>query len=110
MEKKTVTLYTDGACSGNPGPGGYGGILMYGGMKKEYNGGEESTTNNRMEMRAVIEGLSMLKYPCKVEVYSDSAYTVNAFLNGWLSGRKTAGKRRTKNPFRTWICGRNCFV
>ena len=59
MEKKTVTLYTDGACSGNPGPGGYGGILMYGGMKKEYNGGEESTTNNRMEMRAVIEGLSM---------------------------------------------------
>ena len=103
MEKKTVTLYTDGACSGNPGPGGYGGILMYGGMKKEYNGGEESTTNNRMEMRAVIEGLSMLKYPCKVEVYSDSAYTVNAFLNGWLvfwqkNGWKKADKKPALNP------------
>lgn len=99
MEKKTVTLYTDGACSGNPGPGGYGGILMYGGMKKEYNGGEESTTNNRMEMRAVIEGLSMLKYPCKVEVYSDSAYTVNAFLNGWLVfWQKNGWKKADKKP------------
>lgn len=68
-------------------------------MKKEYNGGEESTTNNRMEMRAVIEGLSMLKYPCKVEVYSDSAYTVNAFLNGWLVfWQKNGWKKADKKP------------
>ena len=78
MEKKRVTLYTDGACSGNPGAGGYGGILMYGSIQKEYSGGEALTTNNRMELRAVIEGLLLLKYPCAVEVYSDSAYTVNA--------------------------------
>ena len=81
MTKKTVTLYTDGACSGNPGAGGYGGILIYGNLQREYSGGETLTTNNRMEMRAVIEGLLLLKYPCKVDVYSDSAYTVNAFLN-----------------------------
>ena len=83
-EKKTVTLYTDGACSGNPGLGGYGGILLYGDVKREYSGSEVETTNNRMEVTAVIEGLKRLKYPCKVEVYSDSAYTVNAFDNGWL--------------------------
>lgn len=102
MEKKTVTLYTDGACSGNPGAGGYGGILIYGNLKKEYNGGELLTTNNRMEMRAVIEGLSLLKYPCIVNVYSDSAYTVNAFLNGWLvfwqrNGWKKADKKPVQN-------------
>ena len=83
---KQVTLYTDGACSGNPGPGGWGAILMYGAKKKEISGGEVSTTNNRMELTAVIEGLKQLKYPCAVEVYSDSAYTVNAFLEGWVSG------------------------
>lgn len=94
MEKKSVTLYTDGACSGNPGIGGYGGILMYGAMKKEYKGGEELTTNNRMEVRAVIEGLLLLKYPCKVDVYSDSAYTVNAFLNGWLTAWQKNGWRK----------------
>ena len=82
--KKQVILYTDGACSGNPGIGGYGGILMYGGYQKEYYGAEENTTNNRMEVTAVIVGLKRLKYPCKVEVYSDSAYTVNAFANGWI--------------------------
>ncbi len=82
--KKEVTLYTDGACSGNPGDGGYGGILIYGDIKKEYDGAEEQTTNNRMEIKAVIVGLKFLKYPCKVDVYSDSAYTVNAFLNGWI--------------------------
>lgn len=102
MEKKSVTLYTDGACSGNPGIGGYGGILMYGSMKKEYKGGEKLTTNNRMEVRAVIEGLLLLKYPCKVDVYSDSAYTVNAFLNGWLTswqknGWKKADKKEVLN-------------
>lgn len=81
---KRVTLYTDGACSGNPGTGGYGGILIYGDMQREYSGGEAETTNNRMEVTAVIVGLMKLKYPCQVDVYSDSAYTVNAFLNGWI--------------------------
>ena len=86
--KKQVTLYTDGACSGNPGIGGYAGILIYGDIKREYNGGELSTTNNRMEVMAVIVGLKRLKYPCKVDVYSDSAYTVNAFVNRWIYGWK----------------------
>ena len=99
---KKVILYTDGACSGNPGPGGYGGILIYGDVKREYNGGEENTTNNRMEMKAVIEGLNKLKYPCEVDVYSDSAYTVNAFLNGWIyawakSDWKKADKKEVLN-------------
>ena len=85
MQKK-VTLYTDGACSGNPGIGGYAGILMYGEHQREYSGAEEQTTNNRMEILAVIEGLKRLKYPCEVEIYSDSAYTVNAFNEGWIYG------------------------
>lgn len=97
MEKKRVTLYTDGACSGNPGAGGYGGILMYGSIQKEYSGGEALTTNNRMEMRAVIEGLLLLKYPCAVEVYSDSAYTVNAFVNGWLNQWQNNGWKKADN-------------
>ena len=84
--KKQVTLYTDGACSGNPGIGGYAGILIYGEIRREYNGGELSTTNNRMEVKAVIVGLQKLKYPWKVDVYSDSAYTVNAFANRWIYG------------------------
>jgi ribonuclease HI len=92
--KKTVTLYTDGACSGNPGLGGYGGILIYGDVKKEYSGSEEQTTNNRMEISAVIEGLKRLKYPCNVEVYSDSAYTVNAFVNGWIYAWKQSGWKK----------------
>jgi ribonuclease HI len=92
--KKTVTLYTDGACSGNPGLGGYGGILMYGEVKIEYYGSEHETTNNRMEVMAVIVGLKRLKYPCKVEVYSDSAYTVNAFLNGWIYAWKKNGWKK----------------
>ena len=83
---KQVTLYTDGACSGNPGLGGYGGILIYGDAKREYSGSELETTNNRMEVTAVIVGLKRLKYPCKVDVYSDSAYTVNAFNEGWIYG------------------------
>ena len=83
---KNVTLYTDGACSGNPGLGGYGGILIYGDLKREYSGSELETTNNRMEVMAVIVGLKRLKYPCKVDVYSDSAYTVNAFNEGWIYG------------------------
>ena len=92
--KKSVTLYTDGACSGNPGLGGYGGILIYGDVKKEYSGSEEQTTNNRMELSAVIEGLKRLKYPCQVDVYSDSAYTVNAFINGWIYAWKKDGWKK----------------
>lgn len=81
---KAVELYTDGACSGNPGPGGYGAILMYKGAEREISGAEKETTNNRMEIYAVIAGLNCLKEPCEVTVYSDSAYTVNAFENGWI--------------------------
>lgn len=93
-EKKHIILYTDGACSGNPGLGGYGGILMYGDIKREYNGGELQTTNNRMEIMAVIVGLKRLKYPCRVDVYSDSAYTVNAFLEGWIYSWKKNGWKK----------------
>ena len=93
-DKKCVTLYTDGACSGNPGAGGWGAILIYNGRERELSGGEESTTNNRMELMAVIMGLKALKYPCTVEVYSDSAYTVNAFANGWISSWKKNGWKK----------------
>ncbi len=92
--KKTVILYTDGACSGNPGLGGYAGILQYGNVQKEYSGSAQDTTNNRMEVLAVIEGLKQLKYPCKVEVYSDSAYTVNAFEEGWIYAWKQSNWRK----------------
>ena len=81
---KKVTIYTDGACSGNPGPGGWGAILMYKGAKKEISGGMKETTNNIMEVTAVIEALKCLKVECEVELYSDSAYTVNAFNQGWI--------------------------
>lgn len=81
-----VIIYTDGACSGNPGPGGWGSILMYKGNKKEIAGGKEDTTNNVMELTAVIEGLKLLKFPCKVKLYSDSAYVVNAFTQKWIYG------------------------
>ena len=94
---KEVILYTDGACSGNPGLGGYAGILMYGDYKREYSGAEQDTTNQRMEVLAVIEGLKRLKYPCKVDVYSDSAYTVNAFLNGWIYAWKKNDWKKADN-------------
>ena len=97
-----VTIYTDGACSGNPGPGGWGAILMYKGNKKEISGGKENTTNNVMELTAVIEALKLLKFPCKVNLYSDSAYVVNAFLQKWINNWqknnwKTADKQDVKN-------------
>ncbi len=97
-----VVIYTDGACSGNPGPGGWGTILMYKDIKKEISGGSNNTTNNIMEITAVIEGLKMLKYECIVEVYSDSAYVVNAFNQGWIynwqrNNWKTSGKEPVKN-------------
>ena len=100
MEK--VTIYTDGACSGNPGPGGWGAILMYQGNKKEISGGKKNTTNNEMELTAVIEALKMLKFPCQVDLYSDSAYVVNAFLQNWIgnwvkNNWKTSSKEPVKN-------------
>ena len=81
---KKITIYTDGACSGNPGPGGYGAILIYNGKEKEISGGEENTTNNKMEMLGVIKALEMLKEKCDVEIYSDSAYVVNSINNKWV--------------------------
>jgi ribonuclease HI len=97
-----VTIYTDGACSGNPGPGGWAAILMAGGAKKEMSGGERDTTNNRMELMAVIEGLKALKRPCKVDIYSDSAYVVNAFEQNWIgkwvkNGWKNSAKAEVAN-------------
>lgn len=80
---KKVEIFTDGACSGNPGPGGYGVILRYKGSVKELSGGERETTNNRMELTAVIIGLSALKEPCEVELYSDSKYIIDAVTKGW---------------------------
>lgn len=100
MEK--VIIYTDGACSGNPGPGGWGSILMYKDNKKEIFGGKANTTNNVMELTAVIEALKLLKYSCEVEIYSDSAYVVNAFNQGWIynwikNKWMTSGKEPVKN-------------
>ncbi|MBR3979175.1 MAG: ribonuclease HI [Oscillospiraceae bacterium] len=96
---KTVTLYTDGACSGNPGPGGWGAILEYNGVEKELSGGEASTTNNRMELTAVISGLQALKEPCIVELYSDSKYVIDGLSKGWAeSWRKNGWKKADKKP------------
>ena len=100
---KTVTIYTDGACSGNPGPGGWGAILMYGQHKRELSGGEAMTTNNRMELTAVIEALSALKEPCTVELWSDSKYVIDALEKGWAWGWKAKGwiksdKKPALNP------------
>ena len=99
---KKVLIYTDGACSGNPGPGGWGAIVMYGEVKKEISGALKDTTNNIMEITAVLEALKLLKEECEVEVYSDSAYVVNAFNQGWLdnwqkNNWRTAGKDPVKN-------------
>ena len=91
---KNIILYTDGACSGNPGPGGWASILRYGDSIKELSGGEKDTTNNRMELTGVIEGLKALKEPCAVELYSDSQYIVNALNNGWLRDWKKRGWKR----------------
>ena len=99
---KKVTVYTDGACSGNPGPGGWGAILMYNENKKEISGAEKETTNNIMEISAVLEALKILKEECEVKIYSDSAYVVNAFNHGWIynwrkNNWKTANKEPVKN-------------
>ena len=100
---KTVTLYTDGACSGNPGPGGWGAILCYGEHELSLSGGEAHTANNRMELTAVIEGLKKLKEPCIVELYSDSKYVIDALSKGWAWGWKKKGwvksdKKPALNP------------
>ena len=93
---KTVTLYTDGACSGNPGPGGWGAILSYMGHEKEMSGGEENTTNNRMELTAVIQALLALKEPCKVTLTTDSQYVVNGIVKGWAKSWRENGWRNAK--------------
>ena len=96
---KTVTLYTDGACSGNPGPGGWGAILAYNGVEKELSGGEANTTNNRMELTAVIRGLEALKEPCIVELYADSKYVIDALEKGWaVSWQKKGWIKADKKP------------
>ena len=96
---KIVTLYTDGACSGNPGPGGWGAILEFMGTEKELSGGEKSTTNNRMELTAVIAGLSALKEPCIVELYSDSKYVIDGLSKGWAaSWQKNGWRKSDKKP------------
>ena len=96
---KRVTLYTDGACSGNPGPGGWGAILEYNGVEKELSGGEANTTNNRMELTAVIEGLKALKERCIVELYSDSKYVIDALEKGWaVSWRAKGWRKADKKP------------
>lgn len=98
---KKVDIYTDGACSGNPGAGGYCAILLYKGKEKIVCGGEEETTNNRMELIAVIEGLKALKEPCKVNLYSDSQYVINAINENWLEGWVKAGWRsNSKNSIK----------
>ena len=100
---KTVEIYTDGACSGNPGNGGFCAILIYNGVEKVVSGSEKNTTNNRMELLAAIKGLEVLKEKCHVKLYSDSQYLVDAFIKGWLdswknNGWKTSGKKEVKNP------------
>jgi len=100
---KTVEIYTDGACSGNPGPGGWGAVLRYGGVEKELSGGEAATTNNRMELTGVIRALEALKEDCRVELYSDSKYVVDALEKGWAvkwraNGWKKPDKKTALNP------------
>lgn len=96
---KTVTIYTDGACSSNPGPGGWGAILAFQGVEKELSGGEADTTNNRMELTAVIEALRCLKEPCIVELYSDSKYVIDALQKRWVFAWQRNGWRKAdKKP------------
>ena len=97
MPKKTIEMFTDGACSGNPGPGGWGTILRYRGVEKELCGGEAATTNNRMELTAVIEGLKALKESCEVIITSDSKYVIDAITLGWAKKWKANGWKRGKN-------------
>ena len=100
---KTVTIYTDGACSGNPGPGGWGAVLLYGAHRRELSGGEADTTNNPIELTAVIEALSLLKEPCTVDLWSDSKYVIDGLEKGWAKGWQKRGwvksdKKPALNP------------
>lgn len=96
---KKVIIYTDGACSGNPGPGGWGAILQYGEHEKELSGGDPQTTNNKMELTGVIESLKLLKEPCEVDLYSDSKYVIDGITKGWAKGWKARGwKKADKTP------------
>lgn len=102
VARKHVTIYTDGACSGNPGPGGWAALLLFNGRERVLTGAEKDTTNNRMELAAVVESLRVLKEPCSVAVHTDSAYIANAFNDGWIDnwqrrGWMTAGKKPVKN-------------
>ena len=104
---KKIELYTDGACSGNPGPGGWGAILKYNSIEKELCGGEENTTNNRMELTAAIEGLSALKERCSVTLYSDSKYLVDGITLGWAeSWQKNGWIKKDRKPALNPDCGR----
>lgn len=99
LSKKSVAVYTDGACSGNPGPGGWGAVLIYKGVEKEISGGEKQTTNNRMELTAVISALQCLKEPCVVDLYSDSKYVIDGLEKGWaLSWKKRGWVKSNKEP------------
>lgn len=96
---KKVTIYTDGACSGNPGPGGWGAVLIYGEHRLEMSGGERQTTNNRMELTAAIEAMSRLNQPCEVELWSDSRYLVDGLEKGWAKGWRSRGwKKKDGSP------------
>ena len=99
MDKKFVEIFTDGACSGNPGPGGWGAVLRFGSREKELSGGDASTTNNRMELTAVIKALSALKEPCRVRLTTDSKYVCDAILQKWVySWQKNGWKKADKKP------------
>ncbi len=102
-ELKKVEIFTDGACSGNPGPGGWGAVLRYGEHEAEMSGGDACTTNNRMELMAVISAVERLKEPCDIKIYTDSQYVANAFLKGWIwnwkrNGWKKSDKKPVLNP------------
>ena len=99
MTEQVVEIFSDGACSGNPGPGGYGAILRWKGKEKELCGGEAHTTNNRMELSGVIEALSALKYPCKVKLTTDSKYVIDSITKGWVyNWKKNGWKKSDKSP------------
>ncbi len=106
--RKAIEIYTDGACSGNPGPGGWAAILMYQGRERILSGGEAATTNNRMELTAALRGLMLLNQPCDVSLYSDSAYLIDAMTKGWLHGwRKNNWKTSSKDDVKNrdlWEC------
>ena len=92
---KVVDIYTDGSCSGNPGPGGWGAILMYKGLEKEISGGDRHTTNNKMELTAAIEGLKALKEPCRVKLYSDSKYLIDGITKDWARSWRAKGWKKS---------------